>query len=225
MRRDDSDRLEKWAATSLMTAFALLLTLILCGPAAVAQSAAFHGNGAFADEFSCAESQTSIECISVGVLTFTGSANGQKTTFLDYDHFIMDLNTGALLQDAFGFGQIPNSAVQIHGQTDSLNVDTSTVAGFFNRFCTFDPNTGIPTCNLTSGGVVTGTWTVISNLFTLQESGTFRETFPNMIFISTGTSKSQAARATVNVLGAALANVRGNVGTNHNTSVTVQVRH
>jgi hypothetical protein len=51
MRRDDSDRIEKWAATSLMTAFGLLLTLTLCGPAAVAQSATFHVNGAFASVF------------------------------------------------------------------------------------------------------------------------------------------------------------------------------
>jgi len=78
-----------------------------------------------------------------------------------YDHSTVDLNTGAVLQDASGFGSIPDSAFQVHGQTDSLNVDTSTVAGFFNQFCTFDPNTGIPTCNPTTGGVVAGTWTAI----------------------------------------------------------------
>ena len=87
----------------------------------------------FADEFGCSQSQTSIECFNVDVVT--GPVNGQKTTFMVYDHSILDLNTGAF-QDASGFGTILNSAFQVHGQTDSLNVDTSTVAGFFNQFCT-----------------------------------------------------------------------------------------
>ncbi len=107
MCRDDLHRIEKWAAPSLVTAFALLLTLTLCGSAAVAQSAVFHANGAFADESGCSESQTSIECFTVQVLT--GPVNGQKTTFITYDHTIItDPSTGAF-QDAFGFGTIPNS--------------------------------------------------------------------------------------------------------------------
>jgi hypothetical protein len=211
MRRDDSDRIEKWAATSLISAFALLLTFALCGPAAVAQSAAFHANGAFADELSCSQSQTTIECFTVEV--FTG--------FLLYDHSIEDLNTGAF-QDSFGFGTIPNSAFEVQAQTGSLNVDTSTVAGFFNQFCTFDPNTNTFTCNPTPGGVVTGAWTVIRRLATMHSSGTTRFTSPGVISIQTGTSDSQAALANVNVLGAAAANVTGIVGTNHNTTINVQ---
>jgi hypothetical protein len=218
MRKDDLDRIEKWAATSLT----LLLTLILCGPAAVAQSIEF--NGAFVNAFGCSESQTSSECIFVGVNT--GSLNGQKTTFLFYDDSIVDLNTGLLLQDTSGFGTIPNSTFQVHGQTDSLNVDTSKVGSFFfQQICTFDPNTGLLTCNSIPGGVVTGTWTVITNLDTFHSSGTTRETFPNTIFITTGTSDSQVALASVNVLGAALANVTGPVGKQTNTFVSVQLRH
>ncbi|SRR5216683_1197367 len=223
MRIDDSDRIERWAATSLMTALALLLTLTIFGPAAVAQSAAFHANRAFADAFGCSESQTSIECFNVNV--FTGPTNGQKTTFLFYDHTVIDPSTGAFQEEAFGFGQIPNSTFQVHPQTDSLNVDTSTVADFFNELCTFDPYTSTTTCNLTPGGVVTGTWTVIRNLQTQRFSGTFRLVSLGDIFISTGTSESQAALANVNVLGAALANGFGNVGTNHNTNISVLVQH
>ena len=140
MRKDNSDRIEKWAATSLT----LLLTLILCGPAAVAQSGTFNANGAFASVLDfCSESQTSIEqCILLEV--FTGSTKGQKTTLLDYDLLIItDPSTGAF-QESSGFGYIPNSAFQVHGQTDSLNVDTSKVADFFNGFCTFDRVRGIP---------------------------------------------------------------------------------
>jgi hypothetical protein len=220
MHKDDLDLVEKCAATSLTTALTLLLTLILCGPAAVAQSTAFHSNGAFANAFGCSVSQTSIDCIEVSV--FASSANG---TFLFYDHSISDLNTGFLLQDTSGFGTIPNSTFQVHGQTDSLNVDTSKVAGFVNQFCTFDPNTGIPTCNSIPGGVVTGTWTVITNLDTTHSSGASSQILPNAIFITNGTFDSQAALASANVLGAALANVTGQVGKQISTFISVQVRH
>ena len=224
MRRDDSDRIEKQAATSLTTALALLLTLTLCGPAAVAQSATFtfHANGAFADFFACS-SPTCSEFFIVDVST--NSTPGQQNTLLTYEHTIFDPNTGAPLQDAFGFGQVPNSAFQVHGPTDSLNVDTSTVAGFFNQFCTFDPNTGIETCTSSPGGVVTATWTVITNLSTFHSTGTITDTLLGMKSIFTGTSDSHAALASVNILGAASPNSTGSVGTNHNTSISVQVLH
>src|SRR6266704_4501065 len=106
MRKDDLDRIEKWAAISLRTAFALLLTLILCGPA-VAQSTTFHANGAFANAFGCSESLTSFDCIQVFVAT--GSTNGQTTTFLIYDHTVSDLNTGAFLQIPSVSGQSPTA--------------------------------------------------------------------------------------------------------------------
>jgi len=55
---------------------------------------------------------------------------------------------------------------------------------------------------------------------------TTRQTFPNAISNSTGTFDSQAALASVNVLGAALANVTGQVGKTTNAAISVQiVRH
>ena len=72
---------------------------------------------------------------------------------------------------------------------------------------------------------MTGTWAVITNLLTLQHSGTNRTTFPNLISIFTGTSDSLAALANVNVLGASFANATASVGTSHNASISVQVRH
>jgi hypothetical protein len=221
MRKDDLDRIEKWAARSLT----LLLILISCGPAAVAQSTTFNANGAFASVVDfCSESQTSIEqCILLEV--FTGSTNGQKTTLLDYDLLIFtDPSTGAF-QEASGFGFIPNSSFQVHGQNDSLNVDTSKVPDFFNGFCTFDPITGNTTCNSAPGGVVIGTWTAITNLLTSQSSGTNRTTFPNLISAFSGTFDSLAALANVNVLGAAFANATASVGTSHTANISVQARH
>jgi hypothetical protein len=219
MRKDDLDRIQKWAATSLTTALTLLLTLILCGPA-VAQSTAFHANGVFANAFGCSE----FDCLSVFVSR--GTTAGQTATFLFYDHAVFDPNTGAFLQDTSGFGTIPNSAFQVHALTDSLNVDTSTLSPdvFFQEVCTVDPNTGIETCNPISGGKVTGTWTVIPNLDTFHSSGVSSEISPNTIFITNGTFDSQAALANVNVLGAALATT-GQVGKTTNTLISVQKRH
>ena len=121
MRKDNSDRIEKWAATSLTTALTLLLTLTLCGPA-VAQSTAFNANGAFASASDCSVSQTPLVCITISV-SRGSTAAGQTATFLSYDFRTLD-STGNF-QETLGFGQIPNSAFQVHGQTDSLNVDTS----------------------------------------------------------------------------------------------------
>ena len=218
MRKDNSDRIEKWAATSLTTALTLLLTLTLCGPAA---AIGFNANGAFATAVNCFSQTSLTECISVEV--DTGSANGQKTTFLFYDHSFSDPNTGFPLQDTFGVGTIPNSAFQVHGQTDSLNVDTSKLSPdvFFQEFCTFDPITGLSTCNPILGGVVTGTWTAILNLLTTHSSGASSETFPIQIFITTGTSDSQTALANVNVLGAAFAAGDANVGKRISTFIEV----
>ena len=136
MRTDDSDRLEKVAATSLR-AFALLVTLTLCVPAAVARSITFHANGDSASGFFCfSQSATTEECIDVNVFApgGPGGAPGQTDTFLFYEDFIDDASTGVLIQESDGSGLIPNSAFQVHGNTDSLNVDTSKVPNFDNEF-------------------------------------------------------------------------------------------
>ena len=149
------------------------------------------------------------------------AAAGQTATFLSYDFHTSDLS-GLSGQDTLGFGQIPNSAFQVHGQTDSLNVDTSKLSPdvFFQEFCTYDPSTGTSTCNPILGGVVTGTWTG-TNLLTTHSSGSSKETHPIQIFILTGTSDSQTALANVNVLGAAFAAGDANVGKRISTFIEV----
>lgn len=59
----------------------------------------------------------------------------------------------------------------------------------------------------------------------MKFSGTNSFRSPGLIFVATGSSAQQAALANVNVLGAALANGFGNVGTNHNTNISVLVQH
>jgi hypothetical protein len=221
MCKDDLDRIEKWAAISLT----LLLTLTLCGPAVAQSGPTFHANGNFADGFSCSPPATTVECISVSVFGPGGPTGipGQTATFLFYDDFIFDPNTGIPIQDTNGSGLIPNSAFQVHGKTDSLNVDTSKVPNFDNEFCTFD-QFGNPTCNPAQGGIVTGTWNAIATLLNFQFSGTTRQVFPGVTFISTGTSNFKPALTSLSVLGVVATNATGDIGQEHNTFITVQ-RH
>ena len=204
----------------LTSALVLLLTLTLCGPAAVAQSNVFHENGAFADTFSpCVSvSQTLTECMIVEV--GTGSASGPTNLF--YDLFILDNDTG-ISQETSGSGIIPNSAFQVQGKGGSLNVDTSTIANFVNILCITDAN-GNQNCSSVPGGVVTSTWTAITQV-KFQTSGSNKSISPGVTFNRTGTSTTYAALTNMNVLGVALTNVAGSVGTSHNTTISIVHQH
>lgn len=217
MCKIDSDQIKKWAAT-LTTALTLLLTLTSSAPDAVAQSTAFHTNGASAVGASCPQPST---CFFLSVNRITGGA------VLFFDISVIDVSTGNLLEDTSGFGQIPDRAFQVQGQSDSLNVDTSTLppAVFVQTFCTFDPVTGNATCNPFSGGVVTGTWTAMRNIMSFHNAGTSKLIFSNMVVLTNGTSDFQVASANVNLLGTAFVDDNASVGTTHNTSITIQKVH
>ena len=220
MRKDGSHRLEKWAAKSFRSALALLTPILLYGPAAVAQSVTFHANGDFATVFSCSPSATTSECINVNVFVSGGPTPRQTATFLLYDDSITDVSTGIPIQDTNGSGIIPNSAFQVHGNTGSLNVDTSKVPNFFNEFCTFD-QFGNETCGSARGGIVTGTWNLITSLLNFQMSGTTRSALPSVTSILTGTSNDRPAVTSFSVLGVVVTNATGDLGKEHNTFITV----
>jgi hypothetical protein len=216
MRPSHSARIQKWAGKSLMLIFALLSAIALSGATAVAQSVSFHANGAFASASSCA-GQLIVECFDVFVAG--GSVKGQQGTYLEYHHFIDDLTTDVLQRD-FGFGTIPNSAFKVQGQTDVLNVDTNTVAYFFSESCTFGPNIETCTENVPIG-IVTGTWTGIGG-FAVQRTGTVRLIFPSFgSVLTTGTDDDSSAVASLTVLGTKLTTTFAQIGTNHNTTITV----
>jgi hypothetical protein len=147
---------------------------------------------------------------------------GQIQTLLVYDDSIADASTFLPIQDTNGSGLIPNTAFQVHGNTDLLNVDTSKVPKFDNEFCTFD-SVGTPTCNPASGGLVTGTWNAISTLLNAQFTGTTKLVFPTVRLIEAGTTISKPAVTSLSVLGVP-ANGTGNMGLEQNTLITVQ-RH
>ena len=219
MLTENSDWIKKWSATSLVSTLTLLLTLTLGAPAA-AQATSVHANGAFAQAFSCSQSTTTAECISVSV--FRATTSGAVSTGLSYEILTQDLNTGAET-DTIGDGTIPNSSFQVNGKSFSVNADTN-IAGFTNIVCTIDPAGNI-TCNSTTGGVVNGTWTEITPPLTSRFSGSIRTTSPALTSVLTGTSDNNVALANVNVLGAVLTSSSAVVGTNHNTTINITVQH
>ena len=204
----------------LMSALVLLLTLPWCGPAAVAQSPTSSTSGNFNQGTVCSQqSATTVECITVDVVAV--GSQGQIQTLLFYDDSIADASTFLPIQDTNGSGLIPNTAFQVHGNTDLLNIDTSKVPKFDNEFCTFD-SVGTPTCNPASGGLVTATWNAISTLST-QITGTTKMVFTTVRLIESGTTISKPAVISFSVLGVP-ANGQGLMGQEQNTLVTVQ-RH
>jgi len=140
---------------------------------------------------------------------------------LDYDIFTFDASTGTPLSDLNGSGQIPNSAFQVQGHTDSLYVDTSTLdpSIFANCTCTFD-STGSPTCVPSLGGVVSGKWTGFPFVGGFN-SGTFKFGSPGFVSISTGNSDFILALANVTVLGQTFTDPNASIGTNHNTQIAI----
>jgi len=123
--------------------------------------------------------------------------------------------TGA---QSFGFGTIPNASLSVlDTRTITLNTDTSTIAGFENDVC--DINF---VCNPGPGGVISGTWQKIA--FS-SFHGTFasQSTFGHVFVTNNGTSDTVSATVQLTVLGDSFSDV-GNIGTNHNTGVTVQMK-
>ncbi len=177
-------------------------------------------SGTFADENVCSGSGSVLSCIFVDV----SNASSTETTpgitpFLAYDIFTTDFSTGAF-QEFGGFGQISVTAFKATGATDALSVDTSTVPGFINFMASFDPTTGITTAGPAPGGLVSGTW--IELPIQGSQNGTITNTFPAAKLIITGTSGFNLASASVTVLGVGATGGDAQVGTQHNTTISIQ---
>ncbi len=197
--------------------------LLFVAAVAQAQSSSFSANGAFANALpSCVTSGTTVTCLNVFVSR--GGTTSSPSTSLYYEIDILDQNTGAFLQEIFGYGTIPNSAFQVQGNTDSLYVDTSTVASFTNRVCNFDPSTFLITCSSGPGGVVAGKWTEFTPLISSQFSGTSKLSSPSVTFISTGTSDVKFALANVTALGSTGTDNNGQIGTFHSAQISITVK-
>ncbi len=209
----------------LLASAVLSLLLTSAGTAqAQTRTSTFSVSGAFASESTCFVSGSLFTCIFV--FTDNESSNQANPTpgitpFLDYLYSTVDLNTG-IYRDFGGFGQIPVGAFKATSSTDTLSVDTSTVPGFINFATYFDPTTGVFIFGTAPGGLVTGTWTELP--IGGSQSGMTTSSFPGSKFIATGTSDFNLASASVTVLGVGATGGDAQVGTQHNTSISIQLQ-
>ena len=166
----------------------------------------FEANGTFGQFFSC----NADSCIFLSVMR--GGPSSAPQTFLSYFLFTF---TGA---QSFGFGTIPNASLSVlDTRTITLNTDTSTIADFSNEVCDIN---GI--CNPGPGGVISGTWQKIA-FSSFHITFNFQSTFGNVFVTNNGTADQVSAMAQLTVLGDAFSDV-GQIGTNHNTGVTIQTK-
>jgi hypothetical protein len=191
-------------------ALAAMLTIVLLAAPASSSAAVpvahFQANGTFSDVFSC---DASGFCGALSV--FLGGISRAPQTFVSY---VLLQPTGEMF---IGFGTIPNANVT---KNDSKTLtlaptDTSTIEGFTNQFC--DVN-GI--CTDVAGGIVSGSWKQI-RFFSTHSTFSNVEKFGPIQFISAGTSDDFIATAQFSVLGNSF-NDFGDIGTEHNTQVTIQ---
>jgi hypothetical protein len=168
----------------------------------------FQANGAFADAFACNNGNV---CGFVSV--FLGGSRTAPETFLFY---AVSLPSGDQLT---GFGLIPNANVtRIGSRTLTLaNTDTSQIADFTNLLCDIEFN-----CISAAGGIVSGTWQRV-NFFSNHSTSSSNTRFGNVHFTFNGTFDSSSATSQFSVLGNSFSGT-GDIGTSHNTGVTVGVQ-
>jgi hypothetical protein len=196
---------ETYMRRSVLTAI-LGFVLLASGSSNASVLSHFVANGAFGNIFSC----NADSCIEFEV--DRGGSSSAPQTSLFYTLFF---STGA---QSFGFGSIPNASLSVlDTHTITLNTDTSTIAGFTNVVC--DINL---ICNPGPGGVISGTWQKIA-FFSSRSAFANKVTFGNVFFTSNGTADQVSATVQLTVLGDAFSDV-GNIGTNHNTGVTVETK-
>ena len=194
--------------SALATVLAIVLLAMPVSSSASVPVTHFQANGTSASVFSC--NNVSGVCATVFV-SLGGNPNAPQT-FLFYDLF---LPSG----DQFiGFGTIPNADLTVNdSRTLTLSTDTSTIEGFTNLFCDVNFN-----CETAAGGVVSGVWKK-TNFFSIHSTFSNVDNFKPVLVISNGTGDVFSATAQFSVLGNSFSDI-GQIGTQHNTGVTVQVQ-
>lgn len=194
----------------------LMIALVLVAGAlnSGAATTVFHMNlsGPFAEVFSC-DVNGVCSSVFVGSLSTPGAAP-QWMLF-----YSLVLPNG---DQYFGFGGIPGANVTVKGAASLTLADTdtsvlATTTGFVNLFC---PAGGFD-CFPATGGVVSGTWQRVP-LF--SSHSTFSSTFHSGHLLSTfhGTTDDFSATVTFSVLGNNSIGVSGDMGTQHNSGISLQ---
>jgi len=192
----------------------IALVLVAVPLNSAAATTVFHMNlsGPFADVFSC-DVNGVCSSVFVGSLSALGAA---PQWMLSYS---LILPNG---DQYFGFGGIPATNVTVKGATSLTLADTDTsvlasTLGFLNLFCPADGSGCLPA----TGGVISGTWQRVQ-LF--SNHSTFSSTSHSGHLLSTfhGTADDFSATVTFSVLGNNSIAVLGDMGTQHNSGISLQ---
>jgi hypothetical protein len=195
-----------------------MLTIVLLaasvGSGASVPVTHFKVNGNFADVFFACDDNGLCASVSVfqGVNLFQGkTAHAPQTTMLFYTLFLLNGD------QQVGFGLIPDANVTVN-DTRSLilaDTDTNTIDGFTNLLCDINFN-----CSTVAGGVISGTWQKLPD-FSVHSTSSSIERIGHILFTFNGTFDESAATAQVSVLGNNFSNAAGDIGTQHNSGITI----
>lgn len=201
----------------MKSASVIALTFLLACTAASAQTLHIQSNGLFASGIGCGDPVCN-PTISVSAFSLSSTTGPQSGGPWAISYDVYNVATSANL---FGFGNVPASAVAFNGTSQvTLNIDTSTVPGFFNVSCSpTDPNG----CSLVAGGLVD---VVIQRVSYATTTSTFTNSvhLPNLVETFNGASDAASAIMTGTVLGYTILGgpPAGQIGLMHTTSITLQ---
>jgi hypothetical protein len=203
----------KWATTKFMSTLALLM--LLSGSVALAQQTqtTVQANGAFANaEYAAIDASGTITAVSVEA--FRNEQQGSTTTFVFLDEEVVNFTTGTF-SALSAFGALPNNAFLVTPSRASLNIDISKLD--FVSFCTGDFVTCIPSAPPATG--VNLVWTALP--ISGQSNGSAQSTFFGTSITESGTKEDSEALANGTFAGAVITSAQGQIGTNHNATITI----
>jgi len=191
-----------------LLASAVLSLLLASATAAHASTSVSHVNGPNVNLFGFCTPEGGGTCADVDVFTNASSPGQPSTLFMFYDFF----QNGVFNS---GFGTIPSSALQVTGNSATLNLD---IGGLTNSCFVPQP------CTPLSSGSITLTWKV-NGLLTNDVAGTTTETSPGFSMKTAGHLVSQLATVTGTMLGIDVNADFGSLGRTDNVTLTLTTTH
>jgi hypothetical protein len=162
----------------------------------------------------------------VGFQVVRGGTGQNQNTFLIYSTTPQGCTGTALDGDGF----IPNG--DLVGDTGlklqrlTLNVDTSTLSGFFNESCSGDFCGGGYTCTTFSGGPITIDWQDNQASFTNTSAGSVTFTMGNIIYSVTGNAGGSSTSVQGTLMGIPFQDpFAGIIGITHGMTILINRPH
>ncbi len=175
-----------------------------------------HSSGAFANVFAFASGSD------IFLNVTRSDNNGVTRTFLNLDIFSFSPDG---FTDTFAFGQIPNDSLKGDNSRQlNLNLDTSQMTSFGISTCTFSFSTETGSCGPGPTGVIQLEFQQDGNITVRTVSDASATFFQSDVHTQ---QNSDSASALVNgaILGIPLINISSNIGTNHDTTITLTPTH